>query len=107
MSLPEVLLWQKLRTWRDEGFHIRRQHPIGPYVLDFYCDERKLAIEVDGSGHDRDGQIQHDIVRDQWLRDRGIDVIRFSHGDVMARGEEIAAEIIELIRSRMGLPPIT
>jgi len=52
MSLPEVLLWQQLRK-RDQGLRFRRQHPAGPYVLDFYCPSIKLAVEVDGEAHAR------------------------------------------------------
>jgi very-short-patch-repair endonuclease len=51
MSLPEVILWQQLRR-RPGGFKFRRQHPAGPYALDFYCEEARLCIEVDGSAHD-------------------------------------------------------
>jgi very-short-patch-repair endonuclease len=52
MSLPEVLLWQHLRK-QQTGFHWRKQHPAGPYDLDFYCDSAKLCVEVDGEAHDR------------------------------------------------------
>lgn len=51
MSLPEVLLWRILRQ-RQTGFRFRRQHPIGTWVLDFYCPEAKLGIEIDGISHD-------------------------------------------------------
>ncbi len=76
MNLPEVLLWRCLKTWRAEGFHIRRQHPIGPYVLDFYCDERKLAIEVDGAAHWIGERPQSDARRDAWLELRGVRTLR-------------------------------
>ncbi|MBW8882740.1 MAG: DUF559 domain-containing protein [Asticcacaulis sp.] len=107
LTRSEVKLWVHLKGCARYGFTVRRQHPVGPFILDFYCEKAKLAIEVDGSGHERDRQIAHDMMRDRWLMARGTEVIRFSHGDVMARGEEIAAEIINLIRSRMGLPPIS
>ena len=52
MSLPEVLLWKAIKGGaRSNGLHFRKQHPIGPYVLDFYCDAAKLAVEVDGANH--------------------------------------------------------
>lgn len=76
MSLPEVLLWRNLRQWRQDGFHIRRQHPIGPFVLDFYCDESKLAIEVDGYSHTVGQQPLHDMERDEWLALRKIRTLR-------------------------------
>src|ERR1700745_3415651 len=52
MTLPEVLLWTAIRGGRIGGFRFRRQHPIGPYVLDFYCAAEKFAVGVDGSAHD-------------------------------------------------------
>ena len=48
MSLPEIVLWQALRKGRLAGLRFRRQHPIGPYIFDFYCPSALLAIEVDG-----------------------------------------------------------
>ena len=50
LSLPEAKLWTLLRT-RPDGFKFRRQHPVGPYIVDFYCPEARLAIEVDGASH--------------------------------------------------------
>src|SRR3954469_10158826 len=52
MTLPEVLLWQALRGGQVGGLRFRRQHPIGHYVLDFYCPALRLAVEVDGAAHD-------------------------------------------------------
>jgi very-short-patch-repair endonuclease len=52
MSLPEVLPWQALRGNRCAGLSFRRQHPIGPHILDFYCVEMMLAVQVDGAKHD-------------------------------------------------------
>ena len=52
MTLPEVILWHWLRQ-RPEGLKFRRQHPTGPYVLDFFCSDARLAIEVDGEAHSR------------------------------------------------------
>ncbi|MBD0414504.1 endonuclease domain-containing protein [Oryzicola mucosus] len=51
MSLPEVLLWEQLRQLRLGGLRFRRQHPIGPYGLDFYCPKARLVVEVDGAHH--------------------------------------------------------
>ena len=59
MSLPEVLLWQVLRT-RPNGLKFRKQHPTGAYVLDFYCGDARLAIEVDGEAHGRGDRPRHD-----------------------------------------------
>ncbi len=61
----------------------RRQHPLGPYVLDFYCPEAKLAIEVDGAVHDLPDQARHDERRDHWLGQQGIRVLRFSAAEIL------------------------
>jgi very-short-patch-repair endonuclease len=52
MTLPEVLLWQELRGGKLDGLQFRRQHPVGPYILDYFCTAARLAVEVDGRGHD-------------------------------------------------------
>jgi very-short-patch-repair endonuclease len=75
MSFPEVLLWRKLRK-DQSGFRFRRQHPVGAYVLDFYCPELKLAVEIDGSLHYDDAAVAYDKRRDTWLRGQGIHVLR-------------------------------
>ena len=68
MSLPEALLWRRLRPREFDGPNVRRQHPMEPYVLDFYCEARKLCIEVDGEGHGFGDRPQRDARRDAWLK---------------------------------------
>ncbi len=67
MSLPEVLLWRAIKARQLAGLHFRKQHPMGPYVLDFYCDAERLAVEVDGSDHDFGDRPVRDERRDAWL----------------------------------------
>ena len=55
MSLPEVLLWKAIKDGAIDRLRFRKQHPIGPYVLDFYCHELKLAVELDGEPHTKPG----------------------------------------------------
>jgi very-short-patch-repair endonuclease len=75
MTLPEVLFWQAVR--RDRlGVRIRRQHPVGPYILDFYCEPARLAIEIDGQVHDHPAKAAHDRRRTAWLGAQGIAVLR-------------------------------
>jgi very-short-patch-repair endonuclease len=69
MTLPEVILWHWLRQ-RPDGLKFRRQHPTGPYVLDFFYSDARLAIEVDGEAHSRGNRPERDIGRDQWTRSR-------------------------------------
>jgi very-short-patch-repair endonuclease len=82
MSLPEVLLWQTLRT-RPEGLKFRRQFPVCHLTVDFACLERKLIIEVDGEAHSRGDQPRRDAARDALLRREGFTVIRGAAGDVL------------------------
>lgn len=99
MSLPEVLLWRILRE-RPGGNKFRKQHPIGSYVLDFYCLEARLAIEIDGIVHDMGDQAERDPIRDAWLGARGIKTIRIPARDVLANAAEVARWIVVLISSR-------
>jgi very-short-patch-repair endonuclease len=78
LSLPEGLLWRAIRGRKLDGLHFRRQHPIGPYVLDFYCDRAKLAVEVDGQSHGFGDRPGRDERRDAWLADKGIRTLRLS-----------------------------
>jgi very-short-patch-repair endonuclease len=82
MTLPEVALWQQLRH-RPDGLKFRRQHPAGPYVLDFYCEEARLCIEVDGAVHDFGDAPTADAHRDRWLAEAGIGTVRIAAADVL------------------------
>ena len=82
MTLPEVILWRELRR-RGLSKHFRRQHPAGPYILDFYCSNAKAAVEVDGVAHDFVPQALHDERRDAWLNQQGIRVLRFRAVEVL------------------------
>ncbi|MDF8333491.1 endonuclease domain-containing protein [Novosphingobium sp. HBC54] len=77
MSLPEVLLWRQLRL-RPEGLKFRRQHPAGRYVLDIFCAEAKLAIEIEGHAHNTGDRPERDRVRTLWLENQGIRVLRIA-----------------------------
>ena len=92
-TLPEGLVWQILRT-RPNGFKFRRQHPIGWYIVDFYCPAVKLAVEVDGESHTMGDRPRHDVKRDEWLRRQGIRVIRFDAADVMNDIESVVTAIL-------------
>ncbi|MCX7588689.1 endonuclease domain-containing protein [Phenylobacterium sp. 58.2.17] len=76
LSLPEGLLWRAIKARQVNGLHFRKQHPIGPYVLDFYCDELKLCVEVDGQGHGTGDRPLRDELRDHWLSQRGVRTLR-------------------------------
>ena len=83
MTLPEVLLWQAMRDGRLQNLRFRRQHPAGPYILDFYCPSARIAVEVDGSVHSREQQREHDDRRDRWLASNNIRVVRILAADIL------------------------
>jgi very-short-patch-repair endonuclease len=99
MSLPEVLLWQQLRG-QQLGVKFRRQHSIGPYVVDFYCVPLRLAVEIDGEVHALGGQVEHDARRDRFIRENGHEILRIPAADVLHN----LAGVVELISSRVATP---
>lgn len=94
---PEKILWSRLRNRQLGDLKFRRQHPIGPFVVDFFCEQLRLAIEVDGRIHDN--QIEYDKNRDQYLASQGIIVKRFTASDVTARTEGVLKTILETAQS--------
>jgi len=111
MTLPEVLLWRALRT-RPGGHKFRRQHAAGGYVLDFYCHDSALCVEVDGKGHEMGSNPVRDARRDAWLADRGIETLRIAAVDVLQNVEPVLTAIQERCASRRpstgcaGPPPL-
>lgn len=110
MTLPEVLLWRALRA-RPDGLKFRRQHPLGAYVLDFYCAPAQLAVEIDGRSHDA-AQAGHDASRDRWVAAQGITTLRVPAHSVLADPVAAAAAItaqaaalLPLHRPAGGPPP--
>ena len=91
LSLPEKLLWARMK---GADIRIRRQHPIGPYVLDFYFAAAKLAIEVDGAGHDFGDRPERDEVRTHWLNEQGIEVLRIPARDVLRDPDQVANALL-------------
>jgi very-short-patch-repair endonuclease len=90
----ERLLWQRLRNRQIGGFKFRRQYPLPPYVLDFYCAELGLAVELDGGQHFSDEAQHKDAERSRYLGTRGIRVIRFSNHEVLLQMPEVLADIL-------------
>jgi very-short-patch-repair endonuclease len=93
-TTPERLLWWCLRRRLPGRPKFRRQHPIEPYVVDFYCAEARLAVELDGESHD--GRGAYDAQRTQLLRERGVSVLRVSNDDVIDDVEMVAAGIFRI-----------
>ena len=92
MSPPEVMVWVHLRL-RKSGLAFPRQHPIGPYVLDFYCARARLAVEIDGEHHYYEEQERKDVVRDAWLSSQGIETLRIPAAEILADPEAMANQI--------------
>jgi very-short-patch-repair endonuclease len=89
----ERALWTLLRAKRFGGFKFRRQHPVGPYVLDFYCATARLAIEADGGQHfSLDGALR-DQLREEFLAMFAIRVVRFTDHEVLVNGEAVLEAI--------------
>lgn len=87
----EQRVWSLLRDRRMAGMKFRRQHPVPPYVLDFYCDEARLAIELDGGQHAE--QVRRDAMRSEFLAAQGIKVLRFWNNEVLSQPEAVAEAI--------------
>lgn len=97
---PEKELWYRLRGGRLNGHKFRRQHPIPPYVADFYCDARRLIIEVDGSQHDP----QMDRKRTLYLEAQGLKVLRFWNNEVLQQMEAVLEVILHALEDRIIIP---
>jgi very-short-patch-repair endonuclease len=96
LTVPEARLWNRLRQ-RAQGKPVfRRPHPIGPYVIDFYCAKAKLAIEIDGVNHDMGDRPQRDERRDAWLKARGVTVVRIPGTELSHGIDDIADAIVRL-----------
>ncbi len=102
MTLPELLLWRLLRE-RPHGLKFRRQHPSGPYILDFFCADARLAIEIDGEAHDRGDRPQCDEVRDAWLAQAGISTLRIPAAEIYRDLEAALTHVVESARARLPL----
>ena len=89
-------MWNRLRLRLPNQPVFRRQHPIGPYVLDFYCPKAHLAIEIDGISHDFGDRPQRDERRDAWLKKHGITTMRIPAAELNRNVDETADSIVRL-----------
>ena len=97
MTDAERALWMRLRARRLNGLSFRRQTPIGPFIVDFVCHERRLVIELDGGHHNDLEEMQRDAKRQQWLEANGYHVLRFWNPDVLSHCDLVLEEILETI----------
>jgi very-short-patch-repair endonuclease len=102
MTGPELRLWSRLRKPGLPGLRFRRQTPIGPFIVDFFCPERRLIVEVDGGQHGLAGGVDRDRRRDDWLKARGYTVIRIWNHEVMSNLDGVCETILSAVSAEAG-----
>ena len=93
LTPAEARLWSLLQNSRLDNRKFRRQHSVGPYVLDFFCPSERLCIELDGAGHYSDSGYEYDLARTEYLNSLCISVIRFENKDIFENAEGVLEEI--------------
>jgi len=94
MTLQEHMLWSRLRDRQLDNFKFRKQQPLGPFIADFVCQEKKLIVEADGSQH---SDSAYDTRRDQWLKERGYTVLRFWNNEINENLEGVLVAILDML----------
>jgi len=89
----EATLWLMLKNKQLEGRRFRRQSSIGNYIVDFYCPSEKLVVELDGAHHFTSSGSNADFIRDEYLKDLGLTVIRFENKEVFKNSDGVLDEI--------------
>lgn len=97
MTRAEIILWSRLRSKKIDGYKFRRQQPILDYIVDFYCDELKLIIEVDGEIHSQNEKPKYDFRRDNILKINGYHIIRLSNLEIETEINSTTNKIISFI----------
>jgi very-short-patch-repair endonuclease len=98
LTEAELTLWRHLRLRQFGGYKFRRQQPIGKYIVDFVCLEKRLIIEVDGGQHSE--QVSYDLERSAWLEEQGFRVLRFWDNQVLKETEAVKEVIIGPLRRK-------
>jgi len=102
MTDAELRLWGRLRAKQINGVQFYRQKPLGPYIVDFYTAKASLVIEIDGAQHFELAHQERDSVRDAWLVQQGLKVLRFDNLQVLQETEAVLEHIFEVVKDRMG-----
>ena len=103
MPKAEVLLWTQLQRRQLMGYKFRRQYGVGLYILDFYCPELKLGIELDGDSHYREGGQEYDAQRDEYVKSFGIRVVRILNDEVYKNLDGVIEQLAEEVSRREAL----
>jgi very-short-patch-repair endonuclease len=104
MTDAEERLWYNLRRHGLDGYKFRRQHPLGPYILDFYCAKGRLVVEVDGGQHFEDGRALADAERTLYLEQRGLRVLRFTNLETLLKTDAVLNVIFKALGSPLPNP---
>ena len=94
----EKLLWESLKGKQLDGHKFRRQHGIERYIVDFYCAEKKLAIEIDGATHSTTSEKEHDRVKAEHIQAHGVHLIRFTNDDVYDNIDAVLEGILSALK---------
>lgn len=100
MPLAEAILWSKLKGRKLLNFKLRCQYSVGPYLIDFYCPELKLGIELDGESHYVDGAPEYDAKRTRFIEGFGIRLLRFLNQDVYENLDGVWDAIVRAVQER-------
>jgi very-short-patch-repair endonuclease len=98
-TLSEILLWKQLKGKQILGYDFHRQKPIGDYIVDFYCSELLLAIEIDGSSHNE--TYEDDVIRQQHLESLGVYLLRFADRDVKRNLAGVVSAIEDWVQTHV------
>ena len=98
MTRSERLVWSRIRAKQFQALKFRRQHGIGPYIVDFYCPEKGVVIEIDGDVHADKNQAARDEKRENYLGSLGLQVIRYMNDDVLNRLEDVLEDLWERLK---------
>jgi very-short-patch-repair endonuclease len=99
----EKLLWRQLRMWQLDGYKFRRQQPLGNFIVDFVCLDKRLIVELDGGQHAE--RSDDDANRDAWLSKQGFTVLRFWNNDVLKNVTTVTERIFETLKNFPFLSP--
>ena len=104
MTDAEILLWSRIKNKQLAGHKFRRQHSIGPYIVDFYCPKLKLAIEVDGGQHNEDEIMAYDKERTACLNSFNIKIVRYWNNEVLKNINGVLEDLINKVNERDDHP---
>ena len=99
MPDAEVLLWQQLKGRQLLGYKFRRQYSVGEYIVDFFCPELRLGIELDGDSHFEEGAKEYDAGRDRFIQSFGITMNRYLNTDVYENMDGVLEHLLDVVRA--------